>query len=121
VRGGCSCAGTYGHYLLHINRSTSEQLLDEIQKGNLFLKPGWVRLSVHPVITDEEVQYMIHALRELAAHHQQWAEDYEYVPSLNEYRHHSDKEETMPMVRSWLGEAFGEKQRELKIGQSNPT
>ena len=55
VRGGCSCAGTYGHYLLHVDRETSHAITGQIHSGDLSAKPGWVRLSVHPMMTAAEI------------------------------------------------------------------
>ena len=50
TRGGCSCAGPYGHYLLHVTKNESHRITDKINHGDLTDKPGWVRLSVHPKI-----------------------------------------------------------------------
>src|SRR5690606_5291528 len=58
TRGGCSCAGTYGHYLLHVDYETSHKLTDKITAGDLIEKPGWIRMSLHPTTTDEEVRYV---------------------------------------------------------------
>ncbi|MEL7121821.1 MAG: aminotransferase class V-fold PLP-dependent enzyme, partial [Bacteroidota bacterium] len=58
VRGGCSCAGTYGHYLLHVDPRRSKSITDEISMGNLLNKPGWIRMSIHPITTDEELDYI---------------------------------------------------------------
>ncbi|MEO9484447.1 MAG: aminotransferase class V-fold PLP-dependent enzyme [Ekhidna sp.] len=63
VRGGCSCAGTYGHYLLDIDATQSKQITDQIDRGNTVAKPGWVRLSIHPTMTNEEACYMVEAVR----------------------------------------------------------
>jgi selenocysteine lyase/cysteine desulfurase len=54
VRGGCSCAGTYGHYLLAVSRERSRSITEAINRGCLADKPGWVRLSLHPTMTDAE-------------------------------------------------------------------
>jgi len=35
TRGGCSCAGTYGHYLLHVDQETSHDLVCLITSGDL--------------------------------------------------------------------------------------
>jgi len=51
VRGGCSCAGTYGHYLLHVNKKVSHSITNKIDHGMMDAKPGWVRLSIHPTTT----------------------------------------------------------------------
>ena len=56
VRGGCSCAGTYGHFLLNVNQETSQNLVCEIDNGNLIQKPGWIRMSIHPTTTDAEIE-----------------------------------------------------------------
>jgi selenocysteine lyase/cysteine desulfurase len=58
-RGGCSCAGTYGHYLLGIDQSQSKQITDLIDRGDTSAKPGWVRISLHPTMTDEEVRLIV--------------------------------------------------------------
>ncbi|WP_439181935.1 aminotransferase class V-fold PLP-dependent enzyme [Carboxylicivirga taeanensis] len=87
VRGGCSCAGTYGHYLLHVDYYTSNKITSKINKGDLSEKPGWVRMSIHPTMTDSEVNYLIDAVREVALNWQQMSEDYTYVAARNEYAH----------------------------------
>ena len=59
VRGGCACAGTYGHFLLEVSYDRSHQITEKINHGDLSEKPGWVRVSLHPVMTDEEVHYFM--------------------------------------------------------------
>jgi selenocysteine lyase/cysteine desulfurase len=87
VRGGCSCAGTYGHYLLHVSFEHSKSITDQISCGILTDKPGWVRLSLHPTMTDAEAQFIVDAIRELAARHRIWANDYRYCSRTNEFAH----------------------------------
>ncbi|MFT5863239.1 MAG: selenocysteine lyase/cysteine desulfurase [Flavobacteriales bacterium] len=91
TRGGCSCAGTYGHYLLNVDQDTSEALVCEILAGNLMHKPGWIRMSIHPTMTNEEVGFVCDAIKQLAAAHKNWAADYEYLAHSNEYMHHQDE------------------------------
>ncbi|MFM8362704.1 MAG: aminotransferase class V-fold PLP-dependent enzyme [Haliscomenobacter sp.] len=62
VRGGCSCAGTYGHYLLHVSQERSARITNQISKGDLSEKPGWIRLSIHPILTDAEVSTILDAI-----------------------------------------------------------
>lgn len=62
VRGGCSCAGTYGHYLLGIDKAESNRITDLIDQGDESQKPGWVRLSIHPTMTNEEVEYIVDSI-----------------------------------------------------------
>jgi selenocysteine lyase/cysteine desulfurase len=65
-RGGCSCAGTYGHYLLGIGQSQSKQITDQIDRGDTSAKPGWVRISLHPTMTDEEVRLIVEGVGEVS-------------------------------------------------------
>ena len=59
TRGGCACAGTYGHFLLEVSYEKSQEITDKINHGDLSEKPGWVRWSLHPTMTNEEVELMI--------------------------------------------------------------
>ena len=52
TRGGCSCAGTYGHFLLHVDQQTSKNIEKQIIEGCLTERPGWIRMSIHPTITN---------------------------------------------------------------------
>jgi selenocysteine lyase/cysteine desulfurase len=85
VRGGCSCAGTYGHYLYQIDKKTSKQIMDKINQGDQSLKPGWVRFSLHPVMTNEEINIFANALREIAENIEDWKKDYRYDSPSNDY------------------------------------
>jgi selenocysteine lyase/cysteine desulfurase len=76
ARGGCSCAGTYGHYLLEVDPSLSKEITDRIDRHDYSLKPGWVRVSVHPTMTDEEVAHVAKAIIAVAENHREWARDY---------------------------------------------
>jgi selenocysteine lyase/cysteine desulfurase len=67
ARGGCSCAGTYGHFLLGIDRERSESIREALLAGDMQRKPGWVRLSLHPTMTDEEIGYMADAVERVGA------------------------------------------------------
>ena len=90
VRGGCSCAGTYGHYLLHVDPTRSKSITDRIDQGDLSTKPGWVRLSVHPMMTDAELATVVDGLQEIVANLPELEADYEYDPHTNEYRHRAE-------------------------------
>ncbi len=45
MRGGCSCAGPYGHNLLGMDMAYSKAIETELDKGNMLFRPGWVRLN----------------------------------------------------------------------------
>jgi selenocysteine lyase/cysteine desulfurase len=98
TRGGCSCAGTYGHYLLHVDYETSHELTDEISIGDLVRKPGWIRMSIHPTTTNEEIEFVCSSIISLAKHHKEWAKDYEYSRNSNEFMHKSRLNNAMPTI-----------------------
>ena len=104
TRGGCSCAGTYGHYLLHVDYETSHELASEITIGDFMRKPGWIRMSIHPTTTDKEITLVCDGIKALAKNHNTWNKDYEYIKETNEFIHKSninrDLNETP--VNSWF-------------------
>lgn len=102
VRGGCSCAGTYGHYLLHVDPTRSKRITDKINHGDLSEKPGWVRLSLHPTMTDEELDFILSAIEEVIKNAREWSNDYAYSPKTNEYTHNSSDEENWKHIAEWF-------------------
>lgn len=102
TRGGCSCAGTYGHFLLHVDQEQSNALTSKIDSGDLILKPGWIRMSIHPTTTSEEIQFVTDAIAALADNHEEWAKDYNYTPSSNEFRHKEATDFESQLVNSWF-------------------
>ena len=85
TRGGCSCAGTYGHYLLHVNRERSYNILEKIRTGNFSQKPGWVRVSVHPTMSGTEIDFIMDSIEETAREFHKWSKDYSYCAKSNEF------------------------------------
>lgn len=102
VRGGCSCAGTYGHYLLHVDQELSGRITEKINKGDLSEKPGWIRMSLHPTMTNEELGFILNAIKEIAINISQWSKDYIYSPNTNEYYHASYPEKTIADFNEWF-------------------
>lgn len=89
VRGGCACAGTYGHCLLSIDKKTSHEILDKIEGGDLASRPGWIRLSVHPTMSLEDVKYITDAIKYVADNKIELAKEYTYNPKKNIFTHNS--------------------------------
>jgi len=91
ARGGCSCAGTYGHILFDVDRQRSKAITETINRGDLSLKPGWVRVSLHPTMTEDEVDRLAGAVAAVVENHGRWAEDYLWDPATAEFfpRHRS--------------------------------
>lgn len=102
VRGGCSCAGTYGHFLFDVDRETSHKVRSQIENGILSVKPGWIRLSIHPVMKESEIDFILDAIEELHDHHTEWALDYTYHDQANEFRHHSESGFEAKKVEEWF-------------------
>ncbi len=99
VRGGCSCAGTYGHYLLHIDPTRSKRITDKINQGDLTEKPGWVRLSLHPTMTNYELEIVLNGIEEIIHNITTWKKDYIYSNKTNEY-HHKDETDEHQKIRN---------------------
>jgi selenocysteine lyase/cysteine desulfurase len=102
TRGGCSCAGTYGHFLLHVDQEASNKLIDEISLGDLIRKPGWIRMSIHPTTTTHEIEYVCNGIKTLAENHKTWALDYDYNKDTNEFIHKNAQPIEDTLVQKWF-------------------
>lgn len=102
VRGGCACAGTYGHFLLNVDYEHSRKITEKINTGDLSDKPGWVRLSLHPTMTNKELHFIIKALGDIQKNHEKWARDYVYVSRKNEFHHKDSPEDQTEKITKWF-------------------
>jgi selenocysteine lyase/cysteine desulfurase len=68
ARGGCSCAGPYGHRLLGIDLERSHEFEHEIAGGCEGIKPGWVRVNFNYFISEAAFSYVVEAVRLVARH-----------------------------------------------------
>ncbi|NEW79005.1 MAG: aminotransferase class V-fold PLP-dependent enzyme [Gelidibacter sp.] len=102
TRGGCSCAGTYGHFLLHVDQQTSKSIEEKINEGCLVERPGWIRMSIHPTITNEEILYVCESIKEVAENIEEWRNDYQYDAIKNEFIHKTAKSIENDMVNNWF-------------------
>ncbi|MGB1038239.1 MAG: aminotransferase class V-fold PLP-dependent enzyme [Bacteroidia bacterium] len=76
TRGGCSCAGTYGHYLLNLDSVVSGEIVNRINHGDCSTRPGWIRMSIHPTMTDSELHEILDGIVSLSENFQDWISDY---------------------------------------------
>ncbi|MGY0392178.1 aminotransferase class V-fold PLP-dependent enzyme [Bizionia sp. KMM 8389] len=106
TRGGCSCAGTYGHFLLHVDQKTSNALTQEISLGELTRKPGWIRMSIHPTTTNAEIKYVCESIQLLAENHTEWAKAYHYNKATNEFIHESLGQEQAAELDATISDWF---------------
>jgi len=102
TRGGCSCAGTYGHYLLHVDYEKSHELTCKISAGDLTGKPGWIRMSIHPTTTDSEIKYVCDGIEALAKNFPDWSKDYRYDAPSNGFLHIGGAKPEKEMVDGWF-------------------
>jgi len=102
VRGGCACAGTYGHFLLNVSHEQSNRITQQINRGDFSEKPGWVRLSLHPTLTNDELYYIIDAIRTVSEKHKEWEKDYVYNKHTNEFRNINEAEDKTSLIRPWF-------------------
>src|SRR5229473_311381 len=66
-RGGCSCAGPYGHRLLGIDLETSHEFERETRLGCEGIKPGWVRVNFNYFISEAVFEFILEAVEIVAA------------------------------------------------------
>ena len=93
VRGGCSCAGTYGHILLNVDQLTSNEITCSIDEGNLSTKPGWIRMSIHPTMTNDEIHFIMNAIEDVAINYKEFQKEYVYNEKSNEFTHEKEKKD----------------------------
>ncbi|TXN34971.1 aminotransferase class V-fold PLP-dependent enzyme [Flagellimonas hymeniacidonis] len=103
VRGGWSCASTYGHHLLGLDREASKRIMEAISNGDLTNKPGWVRLSLHPIMTDIEVNYICGAIFDIVKNIDVWGKEYRYNSKTNEFEHldYNDRK-LIESIKGWF-------------------
>ena len=87
-RGGCSCAGPYGHRLLGIDLDRSHEFEREIAHGCEGIKPGWVRINFNYFISETVFRYLLDAVLLVARPGWRLLEDYRFNPATGLWRHH---------------------------------
>ncbi|MGH8870088.1 MAG: aminotransferase class V-fold PLP-dependent enzyme [Actinomycetes bacterium] len=86
-RGGCSCAGPYGHRLLGIDIERSHEFEREITLGCEGIKPGWVRVNFNYFISEDVFRYVVEAVHLVARHGWTLLPDYRFDPATGLWRH----------------------------------
>jgi selenocysteine lyase/cysteine desulfurase len=102
TRGGCSCAGTYGHFLLNVNQSTSKAIEEKILEGCLVERPGWIRMSIHPTMTDKDIDFICEAIESVSKNFKEWQLDYKYNAIKNEFEHMSNLNMEKEITQDWF-------------------
>jgi selenocysteine lyase/cysteine desulfurase len=86
VRGGCMCAGPYGHELLHIDEDVSSRIRGLLEQGHCGVKPGWVRIGFSPVTTEAEFQALLEGVRFVCREGRRHLDRYEMSDLTGEWR-----------------------------------
>ena len=87
ARGGCSCAGPYGHRLLAIGPARSHALREEIGHGCDGVKPGWTRVNLNYFISGATADFIAAAVELIAADGYRLLPDYRFDPRTGLWRH----------------------------------
>jgi selenocysteine lyase/cysteine desulfurase len=86
-RGGCSCAGPYGHRLLGIDLERSHEFQREINRGCEGIKPGWVRVNFNYFIDEATFDYLVEAVTMIASHGAALLGEYDFEPDTGLWHH----------------------------------
>lgn len=87
ARGGCSCAGPYGHRLLGIDAETSDRFEAVVADGCEVIKPGWVRVNFNYFIPEAEFEYILRSVHMVANDGWRLLPLYEYDAASALWRH----------------------------------
>lgn len=86
-RGGCSCAGPYGHRLLGIDLVRSHEYEREIAHGCEGIKPGWVRINFNYFVSDAVFEYIVSAVALVADHGWKLLPQYRFDTTTGRWHH----------------------------------
>ena len=74
----------------------------KILEGCLLERPGWVRMSIHPTMTNVEIEFICNAIKEVAKNFQEWEKDYQYDVIKNEFMHISKNAIAKEISQDWF-------------------
>jgi hypothetical protein len=80
----------------------SKKITDKIDAGDLSMKPGWIRLSLHPTMTDDELLFITDAIRQIVEKHDEWQKDYLYDSQTNEFNHSEFHDNNKLKYSNWF-------------------
>ncbi len=96
ARGGCACAGPYGHALLSISDETSLRYQTCILSDLEGLKPGWTRLNFAPWLQPDELDFILSAVEFVAEHGQKFVALYSFDWRTGAWSHPADASRPVP-------------------------
>ncbi len=86
-RGGCSCAGPYGHRLLGIDIETSNGFEREINRGCEGIRPGWIRVNFNYFISETVFEYVLDAVELVSRQGWRLLPSYRHDPATGMWQH----------------------------------
>ncbi|WP_417724318.1 aminotransferase class V-fold PLP-dependent enzyme [Salipiger sp.] len=95
ARGGCACAGSYAHRLLNLGKAESDAMFAALDSGAEMEKPGWVRLNLSALMSDDKVERIITAVNSLAMVASDYLPDYQADPSTARFSPRHPVEESL--------------------------
>ena len=107
ARGGCSCAGPYGHRLLGIDLETSHEFEREIARGCEGIKPGWIRVNFNYFISEPVFEFILDAVDFVATEGWRFAPRYRFEPATGLWQHADGMPEPPLSLRSVSYDADG--------------
>ncbi len=114
ARGGCSCAGPYGHRLLHIDLSQSRAFEHEIVRGCEGIKPGWVRLNFNYFISETAFTFLLDAIDLIADEGWKLLPLYRFDPVTGQWHHRQGSPEP-PMSLHHISYRDGRMQHRTRV------
>ncbi|GAA6014457.1 hypothetical protein JCM10207_001613 [Rhodosporidiobolus poonsookiae] len=87
TRGGCSCAGPYGHRLLSVGDALSSRFAAAIAAGHEGLKPGWVRLNFNFFLSERTFEFVLDAVEFVASYGKRFLPLYRFDPHTGAWTH----------------------------------
>ena len=117
-RGGCSCAGPYGHRLLGIDLEKSHEFEEQITGGCEGIKPGWVRVNFNYFVSDAVVDHIIESVLFVARYGHLFLTDYHFNPDTGLWRHKDGPVEPPMSLNAISYSAEGEMQYPIKHDQA---
>ncbi len=107
ARGGCSCAGPYGHRLLGIDLATSHEFESEVLLGYEGIKPGWVRVNFNYFISEASFEFILRAVDFVASHGHELLPQYRFDAKTGQWWHRAGRAEP-PVSLERISYASGE-------------
>ena len=106
-RGGCSCAGPYGHRLLGIDLERSHAFEREISRGCEGIKPGWVRVNFNYFLSERVFEFILDAVDLVASEGWRLLPQYAFDPASGLWRHRAGLPEPPASLRDIAYDSLG--------------